>query len=615
MKAQAGEDAMPNQDSWGSFWHGLPRRHSPLPPRVTGHGFRLSVTATLAVLVTVLTAVTAPGAQAQCRAPAEWFPHANTPEPDFHAPATDCEFHQWGYQTFLWLTQPTGPGRIRLLDLPTAAELFLPGKGPDTLDAAMLQRLRQQPLVLTPRVPKLSTPAQIDDLHQAGLRGMLVDQNGRAVYYATHVSPAYYQFVRSNRLFLRDSYLKAAPTTNFPVRAVTVKSSWRVVAPGEKMDDAFTTSAVLYPLACRNGGDRCQGGDIVIDFDRSRARTVQVALAGVHVVGVVEDHPEFVWSTFEHRTNAPDLPTTMASNDPDPVSDRAWTFYAAKTPAKHCNVPNATTVTLDVRTQRLSPISHVFRQFAGGGGDSGDRATIASLNRSVQAQLDPASVWRNYFLVGSVWFGRANDLAPGLGGPYIQRRVVGSVRVSNSTMETQTQLGRRNCFACHDTAEHGQHGIPAMNMNVSHILLDGLVRRHDLARLPVKRPDGPDGPLQSYAAVRDLLNDFVTRNAVPIGSTLHGPFWNRMTYKEFTEGAIPGFVDGAGKPLNVLVTGNARESNLVLALRGAAGTAFDPVDGRLGRMPTTGPFLHEKDIDRIADWIDRGCPDQPGKGQ
>src|SRR5262245_52667946 len=112
----------------------------------------LKVVASLAGIL--LVAGPLAGVWAQCQAPPAWFPHASTPEPDFHAPANDCEFHQWRWQTFLWLTQPTRPGRIRLLDLPTAEELFLPGKGPPTLDAGMLQRLGQQPLVLTPRVPK-----------------------------------------------------------------------------------------------------------------------------------------------------------------------------------------------------------------------------------------------------------------------------------------------------------------------------------------------------------------------------------------------------------------------------------------------------------------------------
>src|SRR5262249_12272552 len=65
-------------------------------------------------------------AGAQCAAPAAWFPHATTPEPDFHQPGSNCEFHQWAWQEFLWLTQPDQNGRIRLLSLPTADMLFSP---------------------------------------------------------------------------------------------------------------------------------------------------------------------------------------------------------------------------------------------------------------------------------------------------------------------------------------------------------------------------------------------------------------------------------------------------------------------------------------------------------
>src|ERR1700733_4995180 len=97
-------------------------------------------------------------ARAQCPAPASWFSHEQTPEPDFHAPTSNCEFHQWAYQEFLWLTQPTGPERIRLLDLPSADQLFMPGKAPGALTAAVEDRLKTQPLVLMPRVNQQSTP-------------------------------------------------------------------------------------------------------------------------------------------------------------------------------------------------------------------------------------------------------------------------------------------------------------------------------------------------------------------------------------------------------------------------------------------------------------------------
>jgi hypothetical protein len=304
-------------------------------------------------------------ARAQCPAPKAWFPHERTPEPDFHAPGSNCEFHQWSWQTFLWLTQATGPGRIRLLDLPTADDLFLPGKGPDTLDAKRIERFATQPLDLKPRTMKTSAPTRFGDLWQAGSRGILVDQKGQAVYYATHFSPTFYQFVRTNRLFVKENYLKAPPSCNFPVRSLAVKSSWRIVAQGEDTRDFFMTEANVHPLTCKGGAEVCKGADLAVSAGTVR---VKVALVGIHVVGVLEDHPECVWSTFEHDRNAPDLPDGTDPDSPKEVHKKDWTFYAAGTPAKDCNAANAQTAMFDAKKKLLSPPTHVFRQFALGGG-------------------------------------------------------------------------------------------------------------------------------------------------------------------------------------------------------------------------------------------------------
>jgi hypothetical protein len=560
-------------------------------------------------LSALLTVIGTPQARAQCAAPKSWFPHSTTPEPDFHAPHKDCDFHQWGWQTFLWLTQPTGKGRIRLLDLPPADDLFQAGKGPPTLNAAALEALKSRVLVLTPRVAKSDAPTRTTDVRQAGSRGLLVDQKGRAVQYAVHVTPAFYQFVRSNRLFLKDNYLKASPKSNFPVRSVVVKSSWRVLSPDKDAPGFFTTTAEVPTLVCKNGKETCTGDDIVID--RARRERVTVALVGLHVVGVVEDHPEFVWSTFEHVNNAPDLPETMDRDCPCPVDDKPYTFYAAKTFARDCNLGNAGSVKLDAKMKQLSPPTNVFRLFPYGGGDDADRGNVKSLNESVHAQLAADSVWRNYFQVGSLWFERCNDLEPGLEGPKILRRSTGSVRLANTTMETFAQQGRRNCFACHDTGRREDLGLPAMNMNLSHVLINGLLQRDEFARtsaqpIPALAAKAP----KSYAEVRRLLDDFVGANNVPLASTAYGAFWDEMDYKKFTEGDIPGVTDPAGKPLKILVVKKSGESNIIKLLRGTRGSVFDPVEGTVGRLPPSGPFMDERDIRRIAEWIDKGCPDE-----
>ena len=59
-------------------------------------------------------------------------------------------------------------------------------------------------------------------------------------------------------------------------------------------------------------------GDIVKDGDKTRV--VTVALLGIHVVGTIEGHPEFVWSTFEH-VNRTGRRTGSAMSRPTPSAN------------------------------------------------------------------------------------------------------------------------------------------------------------------------------------------------------------------------------------------------------------------------------------------------------
>ncbi len=118
--------------------------------------------------------------------------------------------------------------------------------------------------------------------------------------------------------------------------------------------------------------------------------------------------------------------------------------------------------------------------------------------------------------------------------------------------------------------------------------------------------------LKSYADVQALLNSFMKKNNGPIEFSPHGAFWNEMSYQQFIEGNLPEVTDRAtGKPLKILIVGNARESNIIMALRGTKRSMFDRETGSIGRMPPTGPFMSDEEINRLADWIDRGCPDGP----
>src|SRR5262249_28707035 len=115
----------------------------------------------------------------------------------------------------------------------------------------------------------------------------------------------------------------------------------------------------------------------------NKYRKVTVALVGLHVVGVTDDHPEFVWGTFEHYLNAPDLANPDDFNSPKPVSKYDCAFYKANTAARDCNRIVAERVASAI-SQTITPKTSAMRRFSHGGGDSEDAEHIDHVNHGGQ---------------------------------------------------------------------------------------------------------------------------------------------------------------------------------------------------------------------------------------
>ena len=115
--------------------------------------------------------------------------------------------------------------------------------------------------------------------------------------------------------------------------------------------------------------------------------------------------------------------------------------------------------------------------------------------------------------------------------------------------------------------------------------------------------------LNSFKEVQAFLNAFVTKNSVSIGTSPHGDFWNGLSYKDFTDGNVPGVEDAGMPPTKILVKGDSSKSPIIQALRGMV-APFDPASFP-GPMPPTGKALpmSTPDIKELADWIDKGCPE------
>jgi len=405
--------------------------------------------------------------QPACTANANWFPHARTPEPDsinfpkgLTPTVTNCSFHKWSWNAFLWLTQDV--------------------KGEPRFEHFTATGIEAAPGVLDPLIGRSSKSRALDLVEQAGPNGIMVDLQGRPIYYSIHSDATFGDFIKKNDL-LDPAKLRAFdPNASFPSGSMTLKAAWKVVAPGENVSTFYTRQAQIALLTVKNG-------KIVLS---DKTRTARVALVGFHVAGAVKGHPEMIWATFEHRNNAPDLRKPLNDMKPDDVvSDKNWTFYRAGTVFKNCNVNSAGAgaLKLDEAKQTLSPVTQACRIFPFGGGNAMNVANIKALNASVLSQLK--GVWNNYFEVGAIWFSAADALKPNCtfqtgsslecpatpGTPIL----TGSTQVSNTTVETftQSQSAQDNCFACHNTVQVTSQNtqvpsLPGLNVDISHVLLD-----------------------------------------------------------------------------------------------------------------------------------------------
>ena len=427
-----------------------------------------------------LSGVIAASAQ-DCPAPANWFPHEVTPKPDPNTfpvdSATDCDFHQWAWQTFLYITQNIA-GTPRFLFYPTDTDLFPTEVESKPMSFATLNTRTTAPaLRLKVRATKAKMGGVAEDagsIFQAGTGGILVAQDGNPLFYSVHLDPVFYEFVESHGYDVYKTYTNANPNTVFPPGSLELKASWRIVPDKSPQSASFTTRAKVPTLSIGTNGSIVAGNPM---------RDVTVALVGLHVVGVVAHHPEFIWASFEQKSDAPALPKGVSPSSGTSVSASNFTFYKAGTVASNCNVqPSA--YTLNASSQTLSPITQVFLQDRDGGGISNNIVAIDTLNKSVHTKLKSIDVWKNYDLIGGVWLlpdTLTNNMAPS------GSQLKGSVLLCNATMETFVQ--GNSCFLCHTTTPTSTSGglpIPAMDMNLSHVLTDGLVTR-EVARRKAAR--------------------------------------------------------------------------------------------------------------------------------
>lgn len=386
-------------------------------------------------------------------APSSWFTQVKgvrvTPAPNEgptsvfanNATVTNCDFQRWSWQKFLWLTNDVNGTPFFLTNMTQVSSVGdTLGKG-----STMILTDTGQASSSSDILKSNSDPASIENTVYYGILANDILLNTLKTYGPMANNPA-------------DSTKLKGVT--FPVGALEMKTSWlKTSALGADSTTYYITNGIINGIPAR------------------------VALLGIHVVGVVENHPEFVWATFEHDDLAPmyDWSNATHTTDADVTSSTAYPLFAAKATATPKNITTGAGIYTNVFNvyERGVPVEinekgeKVYMSTSQKDAE-GNLNNINELNTSVKSQL--SDIWKNYFLNGSLWIDTEgyvgsdaqakllDSLNYNLGNASPGNLPRGSVAAYNITMETYVQFGYAtpsihsttvsnlmNCFACHNS--------------------------------------------------------------------------------------------------------------------------------------------------------------------
>jgi hypothetical protein len=389
-----------------------------------------------------------------------------------------CNFYQWGAQMFLWLTSPEGDGLV--LDGPSVFTVSASTSGQRTLipnpeGAAFAMELR--------------AGKSDEEVGQAGSAGVLLSQGKSLVYYGIHVNDVYGYFLSGQKSgalpdardfphnatdlsavvnFAQKTY--GVELSNSDALVMELKTSW-VDASTLTNADSYVTVQADVPAYTADSTNT------LWEEVTGEVQSMKLALTGVHIVGTVQDHPEFVWASFEHVGNAPDAAYYYENATQDVVQqpfssagdfvfmetggslDGANTQCASAEASGNITGKDSdgnvmcTGGIVPSNTVRLSPWGSL----------SNDQTTdvvtnntrLLSINNSVRTQLSSGDVRANYVQIGGLWTttppAGGDAPIPNQGGDQ-SAQLRGSLSLANSTMETYTQVfgdTPSHCFSCH----------------------------------------------------------------------------------------------------------------------------------------------------------------------
>lgn len=445
-----------------------------------------------------------------CNCETSWFPHEQTPAPaegdgsSFDSnTTTNCMFHQWSWQKFLWVTKP------------------LPSGNPFFLDSLQIVSPQMEDVT-----PQLGIKLTLSSINQAGFKGVLVsnpkfNKTSDTVFYSIHVNNLLKDKAVLAASLINSGKLPVSNSETFPVGALELKVSWIDVnaIPKNEQANYFTTKAA------------------VINKKKQYVEKT-VALLGMHVVGVVKNHPEFIWATFEHKDMAP-----VYDKKKDEVSSAKEMLFYEK--GKTSGIKG---ITWDTVTNLPAVANKAFILYEYGvpkelktgkfmktsQSEPANFNNIANINKCVASNLK--DVFKNYFYNGSIWLdfdgvSRDNQIKAivtrDIDSALPDSLARGSVNLANITMETYTQTFTSdihkinntnlvNCFDCHQASNFDSKRPGNSPLFLSHLFGDYLLLKKPQPVLTAKNGNAANAKAKRIEEIEALkfeqLKKFIKKN-------------------------------------------------------------------------------------------------------
>lgn len=198
--------------------------------------------------------------------------------------------------------------------------------------------------------------------------------------------------------------------------AIMMKASWRIMTANDDLSKFYTR-------------------DALVAVNKDSCLRCKVGLVGMHIAHKTAESPQWIWSTFEHMNNVPEM---GADGKPIVVKGLKYTFFNPNCSNCKINTPDTSLPVTPSQIVRENPI----------------HPDVKGLNLLFQKQLHTANekdVWQYYDLVGTQWpfapsllstiLVPAYPLANGNPRPH---------QLANTTMECYDQ--KTSCMSCHANA-------------------------------------------------------------------------------------------------------------------------------------------------------------------